>query len=290
MSRTRSPTYIAGVIALLALAAVAMPAAAIAPAPRQIANGDWSEIPAVNPRSGATVVYADGRLVLIGGGGHDPGYNQLWTIDIDATPPEWILLETISYELPELHEHTAVFDPAGHRVIVFGGTDPSGYPLNDVWESTLDPVPNWTHLSPGGTPPPARQRHTAIYDSVRQRMVIFGGLDFDFARLGDVWALSLAGPPEWTEMVVPPGPEPRQEAVAVYDPIGDRMIVSTGFGNLSLGDSWALSFAGTPVWTPLPDGPTPRQGAVAVHDPTGDRMILPVASTAEEGPRTRSGR
>jgi hypothetical protein len=53
----------------------------------------------------------------------------------------------------------------------------------------------------------ARERHTAIYDPVRDRMLVFGGCDASLAPLNDVWALSLAGTPVWTHLA-PSGTPP----------------------------------------------------------------------------------
>ena len=48
---------------------------------------------------------------------------------------------------------------------------------NDVWALSLAGTPAWTQLTPTGTPPSARYGHSAIYDPVRDRMVVFGGYD-----------------------------------------------------------------------------------------------------------------
>jgi len=50
----------------------------------------------------------------------------------------------------------------------------------------------WVELHPDGAPPSSRELHTAVYDPIGDRMVVFGGLDGANA-LNDVWALSLAG-------------------------------------------------------------------------------------------------
>ena len=46
---------------------------------------------------------------------------------------------------------------------------------------------------------PRALAHTAIYDPVRDRMVVFGGYDGNGNR-NDVWALSLSGSPAWSEL------------------------------------------------------------------------------------------
>ena len=70
-------------------------------------------------------------------------------------------------------EHTAIYDPVRDRMVVFGGYD--GTLRNDVWALSLSGSPAWSALAPAGSPPSARYGHTAIYDPVRDRMVVFGG-------------------------------------------------------------------------------------------------------------------
>src|SRR5713101_2887396 len=77
--------------------------------------------------------------------------------------------------------HTAVYDSANNRMIVFGGElFSSQTPLNDVWVlSHADGqggTASWTQLSPSGTPPAARLLHTAVYDAANNLMTVFGGV------------------------------------------------------------------------------------------------------------------
>jgi hypothetical protein len=82
-------------------------------------------------------------------------------------------------------------------MIVFGGND--GARSNQVWTlSSLQSSPTWTQLTPLGTPPSPREHHSAVYDPVGARMIVFGG--YDGALLNDVWALSLTDPPTWTPL------------------------------------------------------------------------------------------
>ena len=60
--------------------------------------------------------------------------------------------------------------------MVFGGFDGFTY-LGDTWALALTGAPTWTHLSPTGLSPTARYGHTAIYDSQRKSMLVYGGLD-----------------------------------------------------------------------------------------------------------------
>lgn len=63
----------------------------------------------------------------------------------------------------------------------------------------------WVPLTPSGTPPPAWAGYTAVWDSVRERMLGFGGAVFE-GYLGDLWSYA-AGSNRW-ERLAPVGPEP----------------------------------------------------------------------------------
>ena len=142
-------------------------------------------------------------------------------------------------------------------MVVFGGVDGSTY-RNDAWALSLSGSPAWSALAPAGTLPSARYWHTAIYDPVRDRMVVFGGLASSSLR-NDVWALSLAGSPAWSALA-PAGslPHARYRHTATYDPVRDRMVVFGGDGgNGYRDDVWALGWSlGVPFLTPTLASPT----------------------------------
>jgi len=234
-------------------------------------------------RRSHTAIYDPVRDRVVVFGGDAPGVlNDVWALSLGGTPA-WTGLAP-SGTLPSArYLHGAIYDPVRDRMVVFGGLGYSFSILGDVWTLSLTSTPAWTQLTPTGTPPSARYAHSMIYDPIRDRIVVFGGLGIiGGGYLNDVWALSLAGTPTWTE-VTPTGTLPiaRYGHQAFYDPVRDRMVVFgglyyDGIGNRHLNDVWALTLAGAPSWTEVtPNGtpPSPRSSHTAVYDPLRDRMV-----------------
>jgi hypothetical protein len=183
--------------------------------------------------------------------------------------------------------HTSVYDPVHDRMVVFGGFA-RGYDLvNDVWVLSMAGSPAWTRLDPTGTPPSGRHLHSAIYDPVRNRVVIFGGYQRSQpAFLNDVWALTLGDNPTW-ERLAPVGVAPavREGHTAIYDSGHDRMIVFGGYQYSGyrgatagpLNDVWALSLSGSPAWSQVSAAgtlPAPRSAHSAIYDPMHRTMVI----------------
>jgi hypothetical protein len=190
--------------------------------------------------------------------------------------------------------HSAVYDSANNRMIVFGGLNPSSTPLNDVWvlsnANGQGGPATWTQLSPSGSAPAARLLHTAVYDAANNRMIIFGGGSLT-QNFSDVWVLSnangLGGTPAWTQLLPSGGPPSGvYGSSAVYDPANNIMTVFAGLnaaGTAATNGVWTLSHAnglgGTPEWTNIvangaAGSPAKREFPTAVYDTANNRMII----------------
>ena len=181
--------------------------------------------------------------------------------------PEWVRLPV---DAP-LAGHAAAYDPVSNRMIVFGGR-PAAYTDTNTVRILKDAngigTPDWVTLAPVGVaPPPRGEVAAAAYDSLSNRLIVFGGRltqALNAGSLNDVWVLTnangLSGTPEWIRLE-PAGapPEPRGGHSMSYDSNSGRLIVTEGnSGNLDFTfhrNVWVLEHAngigGTPEWKRL---------------------------------------
>ena len=171
------------------------------------------------------------RTLLFGGTtGATSATNSLFALGLDLTPDQWGVPSVSGPPPSARYGHTAIFDYANDRMLVFGGVGGGGF-LSDVWAlNTSGGNYAWSALSPVGTPPAAREGHTAVYAdqvSTNKRMIIFGG-DVGGVLTNDVWALNLNGTPTWQPLTTSHAPSARRDHSAVYDYPGNGMYVFGG--------------------------------------------------------------
>jgi hypothetical protein len=251
-------------------------------------------------RAGHSAVYAPAAKRMIVFGGFKLGelslmddVEVLTDADGSAGDGRWITLvgQGATVGPGPRGSHSAVYDAASDRMVVFGGTTGVQELADDVWVLTgasgQGVAAAWTQLIPAPPGPGPRFGHTAVHRPDGDRMIVFGGGAGD-APLGDVWALDsatgVAGEPTWVALE-PQGTGPALWGhSAVYDPDRDVMTV---FGGSTSADGGTLSSAvwvldgaakpgGAPSWSEivLDNGPAPRVEHTAVLDAANDAMIV----------------
>ena len=250
------------------------------------ASGTWARLnPTGTPppaRALHAAIYDERRdRMLVFGGRGGPPMNDLWELTVSGTL-EWRPIVAQGTPPPARFDHVMVYDAARYRLLVFGGIDLNGT-YNDAWSLSLAGTPTWTQIATGaGSKPSARAGSQAVYDPLRNRLVIFGGYSQTFVAQADVWQLALSPvTPAWSEMS-PTGTAPaaRFGAATVYDANRDRAVITSGtdFVNFFT-DTYELKF-GTGMqasWNALAatsEGPTSRSDHKAVYDPVADRMVV----------------
>jgi N-acetylneuraminic acid mutarotase len=279
-------------------------------------TGKWTErIPSgsqPSPRAGASMVFDSTRnkFVIFGGRattGYD--YEDTWEWD----PASGVFTDRTSSVGPGgRSQHSMVFEKSTGKVLLFGGgladsassiwpedysySDPAGVPggsisadgsgislaFGDTWEWDAGA---WTQLKPTSAPG-ARYDSGLIWDSKRNRAVLFGGMqkpqaDADGVPQNDVWDWDPAQS-NWTLRASKgQSPSARWGHALAYDP-GRGMAVLTGGRDfqtyLGLADLWDWD-PKSGAWTERLTGsegslPAGRMYASLVANPAQSRLDL----------------
>jgi len=191
---------------------------------------------------------------------------------LNAQPLSYTLLPQSDIRPAPRQDGTIAYDPQRREVFLFGGL--GGGPRNDLWVYSIDRQA-WSPLRPEGEAPPARFGHTLVLDTNRRWLLLFGGQAGGF--FSDVWAYSI-DQNLWRRLATDDtGPNRRYGHSAIYDPLGQRMIISHGFTNAGrFDDTWAFD-PRTNGWQNLsPSGPRPLRRCLhhAVYNPESHEMLL----------------
>jgi hypothetical protein len=104
-------------------------------------------------------------------GGTDPSFlDDAWALDLHGRSE--LVRDRRRHSPPAREEHSAVYDAASDRLILFGGYD-AEYLYGDTWSLSLTGSPAWSELHPTGFGPGPRWGHIAAAGA--SKMVVFGG-------------------------------------------------------------------------------------------------------------------
>lgn len=210
-----------------------------------------------------------------------PGFPDVWALSLGARPA-WSIVAAGEHP-PVAIGGTGIHDPIRDRLIVIN-LDYSGG-RESAMALELGAEPRWVMLEVSASVPPGRRGAKAIYDVARDRVVMFGGgisnIVFDLVVQNDTWALSLSEP-LWKQVnevrQSPELPRGRIDHSAVYDPVGDRMVVFGGYDPLDVAlplDTWGLDLS-SGRWSELrssADAKPDWYGQTAVYDSKRHRVV-----------------
>ena len=191
------------------------------------------------------------RMVIFGGQQNDGHFvrtnlNDLWALNLDPTSPyfeQWQSLTSKDNLPPGRSNHVAVYDERKNRMVIYGGWDKDQkVSFDDTWAFYFPKISyapgRWRQLKTRQSYPPARRHATGVYDATRNWLLIFGGFGRE-GYLNDVWALDLEYD-VWLNLT--PGPQPRLDHQAIFDPRSQRLIIYGGDAKLGnkFHDLWEL--------------------------------------------------
>ncbi|HEY0104238.1 MAG TPA: kelch repeat-containing protein [Brevundimonas sp.] len=219
--------------------------------------------PAPPSRAHHPIVYDGAAVIVAGGSTRTPGpsgpfYRDTWSWDGEqwTQGPDGTVAQS---------GQRLAYDSRRDRVLSFGGFDGAGVKgslleLKDGSWRTLEALDRHPAAEPGW-----------VYDSARDRFVLFGGGGPGALLYDATWRFDEAG---WSQ-IEGAGPPARQAHAMAYDPRRDRVVVFGGIGTGSprtLGDTW--EFDGE-RWTQVAaPGPAPRHSAGMAFDSRRGVMVL----------------
>ena len=232
-----------------------------------------------SPRGAFSMSYDSQRgvMVLFGGISNLNG-------DLLAETWEWdgvVWSQRLSVNEPEVRGgHTSAYDSARGVTVLFGGfggIDPVQNIIilyDDTWEWDGS---DWTQVSAGGGSAPAgREGQGMVYDSQRNRVVMFGGADISNV-LNDTWTWDGTS---WTNLNLSPAPSPREGHSMAYNSQTGSILVFGGFGAppgpILIPDTWELASSSPTSAVAASYGAGCGTTALAIAPATG---ALPVVGT-----------
>lgn len=175
-------------------------------------GGTWKRTGAGGPQlHGIFIVYdskAD-RLLTFGGDQiftDGTFFDDTWVYD--AAAAKWTKRHPALSPAARSY-YAMAYDSKLDRLVLFGGENVNhGDYFADTWAYSFG-ANRWTQMRPKESPP-ARDYSVMAYDSVRDRILLFGGADSNETPFDDLWAYDL-GRDTWSELK-PTGARPTARA------------------------------------------------------------------------------
>jgi N-acetylneuraminic acid mutarotase len=202
----------------------------------------------------------------------------VWARGYSVTAPEGRFLQA------------AALDETRQVVVMFGGenrtaTGGAAQPTQDLWEWSLA-TGSWTLRPSVGAGPDARAGAAMVFDSARNKMVLFGGRAASGYNYEDLWEWDPTTG-AWSEKSnAGSHPSARAQHAMVYEASSGKILLFGGGRSAapssdgtsvstSLGDTWELDPA-TATWTALSPATSPsvRHDFGLVWDSTRSKAVL----------------
>ncbi|MBM4061634.1 MAG: hypothetical protein FJ265_11150, partial [Planctomycetes bacterium] len=224
---------------------------------------DWTQVATANApsaRSDYALAYDSwrARTVLFGAG--SVAAPDTWEFDGTA----WVQVQTPVAPVWR-RSHGLCFDPLRGRTVLFGGVGnvlPQVPYLADTWE--YDGT-GWTQRAPVNAPSP-QQTTRLCYDSVRQRLLLFGSGTSAYYE-ANTWTYDGVDWTDWSE------PAARDRPALAHDTLRARTVMFGGSNSAMLQDTWEHDGS---RWRKVGSAAAPLRlaGAAAAFDPHRARTLL----------------
>ncbi len=185
---------------------------------------DEENTPSSRRNPGMTYDNSREQLFLFGGDNNGDGMNDTWVWD--SLNESWSNLDGLDNSPTERSFLSVIFDELTEKVFLFGGTDGLWSVVQDTWEwDGLET--GWTERIILGEKPASRSGNSLVYDSRRNRIVLFGGYAV-FQPLQDTWVWDSMAE-TWSDWT-PSGNKPSDTNPfgMIYDELRDKIFLFEG--------------------------------------------------------------
>jgi len=238
----------------------------------------WEKVSPIEGRQQHGMAYdaEDEAIVVFGGYTYSDSMElgDTWVYRISTG--EWECMNPTTSPSPR-HGHKMVYDAANDRIVLFGGVNYMNYVYHDeTWTYDLDRN-RWTELDTL-TAPEARIWHSMVYDSINERVMLFGGYQGDSPYyMNDTWTFETATE-TWTHVATETAPSIRYYAMACFDDLKGVMVLFGGYIDVSpyrSDETWEFN-ASSMIWTEAAPSSSPvgRYGGTLVNLPGTGRSLL----------------
>lgn len=237
-----------------------------------MAFAQWNQVtPASAPsaRAGAAMDFVPQNAGLVLFGGSAPFINgETWIFD----GVNWAQQSPATSPSPRFSAEL-VYDSTRAVAVLYGGLASNisiPPPSNETWEWDGS---TWTQATPTSNAGP-RYRYAACFDSIRSRLVMYGGSD-----------TQLLGPPNnqtweyegntWSLISTTGNPGGRDRAAMCFHPGLGSSVLFGGYNGFSVTDeTWLYNGIAWTQVTIAGSKPSPRNAAKMVYDPVRDLVVL----------------
>ena len=248
-----------------------------------LATRSWTKLDTVGTppagRLGFDAVYDPvGHQLVIYSGQGAGFFNDTWTLNLTTLQWADISPASDSARPKKRYGSAAVFDPQTRSLVSFAGFTSEAGRFQDTQSFELGNK-TWSDWTLASSKPQIRCLHTAAFDRVNRRMIVYAGQRN--GALDDIWSFDLASR-QWTNLTPTQRPPGRFWSTSFVNKDG-RFVIFGGSGASNFNDTWEFNVS-TQTWTQLQieNPPSPRNGMMSVYVESEDRFIV-IGGTGNSG-------
>jgi len=242
---------------------------------RSLFTSNWTSVsPGAGAHPGArywsamAYDFMEKKIVLFGGSENGIRRNDTWEYDINTGVWVQTTMDGAPGAPSPRYMHDMVYIGSTGEVLLYGGTTSNGVNSDETWSyNTI--THKWTLISSGT--PPARRAHRMVYDSVADRVIMFGGIAA--VSVDETWEYN-PHTKVWRNLFPSVRPSPRYSFGMAFDSVSNKVVVFGGLPGPS-GDTWIYDHD-TNNWTNRnPASPPEARSNPAMHyDGITKKVIL----------------